>query len=166
MSDPAIFSSLTLSGGGQSVTSPPRAVTVFALAPIGLAAGASLTFSLSAVIASNAAMLSGPVKFAGLTVVSPAGLTDGATLPMTIGLMLIGLTLTGLPAGRRRRIALGVVLLITLAATQLGCGSGSNGNPNLIGSNQAVTEVSATFASGGAVKVSGLPAPLGTILVL
>jgi len=48
----------------------------------------------------------------------------------------------------------------------LGCSSGSNSNPILIGSNQAVTGVAVTFASGGAVKVSGLPASLGTVLVL
>ena len=166
VSSPTIFSSLTLSGGGQSVSATPSAVTVFALAPIGLAAGASLTFSLSAVIAGNTAMLSGPVKFAGLIAVSPAGLTATAALPMTIGLMLIGLVLTGMPAGRRRRIALGAMLLIALAATQLGCSSGSNANLILVGSGQTVTGVAVTFASGGAVKVSGLPASLGTVLVL
>jgi len=116
VSTPAIFSSLTLSGGGQSVSAAPRAVTVFVLTPIGLAAGASLTFSLSAVIAGNTAMLSGPVKYAGLIAVSPTGLTDTAALPMSIGLMLIGLALIGMPVSRRRRIALGVLLLITLAA--------------------------------------------------
>ena len=163
---PTIFSSLTLSGGGQSVTVAPRAVTVFALAPIGLAAGASLTFSFSAVIAGNTAMLSGPVKYAGLIAVSPAGLTATAALPMSVGLMLIGLALTGMPAGRRRRIALGALLLIALAATQLGCSGGSNANLTLVGSGQTVTGVAATFASGGAVKVSGLPASLGFVLVL
>ncbi|HZY58343.1 MAG TPA: hypothetical protein VFE56_01190, partial [Candidatus Binataceae bacterium] len=168
VSDPAIFSSMTLSGGGQTVSASPQAVTVFTLAPIGLAAGASLTFSMNATIGGNrdnVATLGGPVKYAGLTALPPAALTDRAALPMAVGLMLIGLALTGLPADRRRRIALGAMLLIALAATQLGCGGSSN-TPTLLSSSQAVTGVAATFTSGGAVTVEGLPAQLGIIRVL
>src|SRR5260370_25599499 len=83
VSDLAIFSALTLSGGGQTVSASPQAVTVFTLAPIGLAAGASLTFSLNAAIARNAVMLSGPIKYARLTTLPSPPLTHKAPLPIS-----------------------------------------------------------------------------------
>ncbi|HEV3113945.1 MAG TPA: hypothetical protein VGY99_25940 [Candidatus Binataceae bacterium] len=166
VSDPGVFASLTLSGGGQSVTvSPASATTHFVLAPIGLAAGASLTFSLNGVIAAHPVILETGIKYAGITIGVASGWTDGAQWPLSAGLLLIGLALTAMPAPRRRRIVFGAFLVIVLAATQLGCGGGSNG-ATIFASSQTATAVTATFTSGGAVEVNGLPAQLGVIRAL
>jgi BNR-Asp box repeat len=163
VSNPGIFSSLTLNGGGQSVTvTPASATTNFIFSPIGLAARASLTFSLSGVIAVNPVMLDSGIRYAGFT----PGLTlaDNGELPMGAGLLMIGMSLMAIPAARRRRIVFGAMLAIALAASQLGCGSSSNG-VRILSSNQTVTEIMAKSTSGGAVAVSGLPAKLSTISV-
>ena len=166
VSNPGVFSSLTLSGAGQSVTvSVPNATTHFGLAPIGLAGGASLTFSLNAVVAAHPVRLETGIKYAGITIGAASTLTGKVELPMVAGLLLLGLVLTATPAPRRRRIVFGAILAIALAATELGCGGSSNG-VTIFSSSQAVTGVTATFTSGGAVSVSGLPAALGTIQVL
>ena len=166
VSNPGVFASLTLSGGGQSVTvSPASATTHFALSPIGLAAGTSLTFSLKGVIALHPVMLQTGIKYAGITIGVASTLAGGAQLPMSAGLLLIGLALMAMPASRRRRIVFGAILVIALAATQLGCGGGSNGT-TIFASSQAATAVTATYTSGGAVEVRGLPAQLGVIRAL
>jgi len=103
------------------------------------------------------------VKYAAITP-GPA-LAGGGELLMCAGLLVIGIPLMMLPAARRRRIMFGVILALALAATQLGCGGGGGNNHPFVFSSQQVSAVTATFTSGGAVGVSGLPAKLGTIVV-
>jgi len=163
VSNPGVFSSLTLTGAGQSVkVSPVTGNTSFAFSPISLAPGASLTFSLSGAVALVPVMLDS-VKYAAITP-GPA-LAGGGELLMCAGLLVIGIPLMMLPAARRRRIMFGVILALALAATQLGCGGGGGNNHPFVFSSQQVSAVTATFTSGGAVGVSGLPAKLGTIVV-
>lgn len=163
VSDPALFSSMTLSGAGQSVTvTPPSATTTFTFSsPIALAAGSSVTFSLSAVIAMNSVMLSGEIKYAGLTPIGSLPITAG-TWPIAGGLLILGFALFGVSDGTRRRAIVIVVLALGLAAASVGCDGGSSNNLHFASSSQQVTAVNDT-AGGVAVTVAGLPAQLGTI---
>ena len=167
VSNPGIFASLTLTGSGQTVTvSPASATTHFALSPgVTLAAGGSLTFSLSGMISAHPVMRDSGIKYAGLVMAGGWGSIGRADLPATAGLLLMGLALTSVPAARRRRIVLGAGLVIALAATQLGCGGSSN-NTTLITSSQAVSAITITNSTGGPVGVSGLPAALSVIRAL
>jgi hypothetical protein len=136
VSNPALFSSLTLSAAGQNVTvTSPTANTLFNFTPIALPAGGSVTFMLNAAILGSAAKLDGRITYAGLGVALP--LENRATLPLLAALLLIGLALAPLPAARRRQIALGAILAIAMAAAELGCGGGTN--RRLIGSVQTAT---------------------------
>jgi hypothetical protein len=83
---------------------------------------------------------------------------------------MLGLAMTALPGGRRRRIWLLAALIILLASGAPGCGSDSDGpGPS---STQTVTGVAAgaQVSSGGVLiaivspaTVIGLPLKLGTI---
>jgi hypothetical protein len=164
-SRPGIFSSLTLAGAGQSVTvTNVTSNTVFNFSPINLAAGASLTFSLKAAISPSLAATKVGIMYAG--VASGIGSNGDGEMAIFGALLLVGGVLIGMPAGRRRRIVLAVIAAIALTAAQSGCGGGGGNHPIAFSSSQEVSAVTATFASGGAVTVSGLPAQLGTVLVL
>lgn len=161
---PGVFASLTMSGAGQSVTvTSPATATTFSFTPISLPAGGSLTFSLNATIATNLAAKDTGVEYAGLMTGGSRRAVSSA-LPMAAGFLLMSLMVAGMPASRRRRIMLGAILAVALAATELGCGGGSS-HPTIFSSSQSVTAITASYASGGAVKVGGLPAQLSTINV-
>lgn len=151
-----MFSSMTLSGGGQSVTNTPptdRSTFIFQT-PIIIPGGASVTFSLSATIAANIGMLGGPTRYASLNS-SPIGPNQSP-----VGaLILLGIVPLGLPGGRRRRMIL-TVLALGLAVAWAGCGNSDNSNSTA--SSQQVSAVTIS-AGGNAVTVEGLPAKLGSI---
>lgn len=165
LTDPAIFNSLSLSGGGKiDVSLEPAATTTFGFGSISLPAGGSLTFSLQAGIAVHPAFRETGIEYAGLMTGAASKRTVMSALPMLAGFLLMSVMVAGMPASRRRRIMLAATLAIALAATELGCGGGNN-NPGFFRSSQSVTAVAANYAAGGAVKVTGLPAQLSTINV-
>jgi hypothetical protein len=165
LTNPIIFTSLTLSAAGQSTTvAPPSAHTIFTFAPIALPAGGSITFALSADIAGGMAMAGGQMVYAGQAAVVTRVLENRAELPVLAALFLIGLGLLWAPAPQRRRIALAAMLAIALAVSELGCGGGGQGGARP-GSVQTAGSVSASYSSGGAVGVSGLPATLSAISI-
>jgi hypothetical protein len=159
---PGLFSSMTLSGGGQSVTvTPPTANTTFTFTkPVMVPAGGSVSFSLDAVVAANPVMLGKEIKYAGLTVTAtvPGG---GSTWPLSGALLMLGITLVGLPGRTRRRALILAVVALGLAAASTGCGGGNNG-PRFETSAQEVTAVNVT-AGGMPETVAGVPASLGTV---
>ena len=155
VSRPSIFSSMTLSGGGQSASvSPPVASSTFTFTtPVSIAAGASVTFDLSGVIAGHTAMAESRVRYAGITPIPFSRLR-----PLETSLLLIGFALLAIPAGGRRRAVIGATLLVALAVSQVGCGGSSSGGGSpapAASSSQQVTMVG--------IPAAGLPANLGTI---
>jgi hypothetical protein len=159
---PGLFSSMILRGGGQSVTvTPPTANTTFTFTtPVMIPAGGSVRFSLSAVIAANPVMLGKEIEYAGLTVTATVP-GSGSTWPLSGALLMLGMTLFGLPDRTRRRALILAVLALGLAAASTGCG-GSNNGPRLETSAQEVTAVNVT-AGGIPETVAGVPASLGTV---
>jgi hypothetical protein len=162
---PGVFSMMTLSGAGQSVTATsPSASTRFAFTtPISIPAGGSVTFLVNAVIAMHPVMLESEIRYASLTPINP-WTTATSAWPLTGGLLMLGVALLGVPEGLRRRVIIIAVLGLGLAAASAGCGGGSNG-PTGVSSTQQVTAV-AISADGAAATVKGLPANLGTITAL
>ena len=165
VSDPGLFSTMTLSGAGQSVTvTSPSASTRFTFTtPISIPAGGSVTFSASAVIAMHPVMLGGEIKYAGLTPTNSLPITT-STWSLIGGLLMLGVALLGLPGGKRRRVIIIAVLGLGLAAASAGCGGGSSG-PIPVSSTQQVTAV-AISAGGAPATVKGLPASLGTVVTV
>jgi hypothetical protein len=159
---PGLFSSMTLSGGGQSVTvTPPIANTTFTFTtPVMIPAGGSVRFSLSAVIAANPVLLGKEIKYAGLTVTTTVP-GSGSTWPLSGALLMLGMTLLGLPGRMRRPAIILAVLALGLAAASTGCGGNNNGPP-FETSAQEVTSVNVT-AGGIPEPVAGVPASLGTV---
>jgi microsomal dipeptidase-like Zn-dependent dipeptidase len=166
VSRPGLFSTMTLSGAGQTitVTSPSAATTFTFKTPISIPAGKSVTFSVNAVIAMHPVMLGGgEIGYAGLMPTNSLPIT-ARNWPLTGGLLMLGIVLLGLRDGKRRRAIMIAVLGLGLAAASAGCGGGSNG-PIPVFSTQQVTAV-AISAGSATAKVQGLPANLGTITVL
>jgi photosystem II stability/assembly factor-like uncharacterized protein len=161
VSHPGLFSSMTLSSAGQSVTvTPPTASTTFTFPkPVTVPAGGSVGFSLSAVIAANPVMLGKEIKFAGLTVTTTEA--GSSIWPLSGALLMLGITLLGLPDRTRRRALILALLALGLTAAATGCGGGNNGPP-FETSAQEVTAVNVT-AGGMPETVAGVPAPLGTV---
>ena len=154
VSRPSIFSSMTITAGSASATvAPPTTSTTFNFTtPVSIAAGGSVTFDLSGVIAGNSAMAESQVRYAELM---PMSLPR--THPLQTGFLVIGFALLALPVGTRRRAVIGVVLLLALAFSVVGCGGSSGGASSVQGPSSA-QEVTAV-----GIPASGLPASLGTI---
>jgi hypothetical protein len=161
VSHPALFSTMTLSGGGQTATAiPPYDSTLFTFAaPVTVPAGSSITFSLSGVIAMHPVMLGGETKYASLELNGslPANLNRW---PLAGGMMLLGIAPLGLPGSRRRRAIIMLALAVGMAALSSGCGGSSNSN--VVASSQQVTSV-AVSAAGIALPAAGMPASMGTV---
>jgi hypothetical protein len=162
VSRPGLFSSMTLTGGGQTVTvTPPAASTTFTFkTPITIPAGGSVRFSLTAVIALNPVRLGNEIKFAGVMVTGPPRSRGGAW-PLSGGFLMLGIMLLGLPDRTRRQALILAVLALGLAAASTGCGSSSNG-PRIESSAQELIAVNVT-AGSTPEPVAGVPAPLGTV---
>ncbi len=165
VSHPGLFSTMTLSGAGQSVsvTSPSATTKFIFTTPISIPAGGSVTFSVNAVIAMHPVMLGSEIKYAGLMPTKSLPITT-STWPLTGGLLMLAVALLGLPDSTRRRVIVIAVLGLGLAAASAGCGGGSSG-PIPVSSTQQVTAV-AISAGGAPASVKGLPASLGTITAL
>jgi hypothetical protein len=163
VSRPTLFSTMTLSVGGQSKTlTPPAALSTFTFAtPITVPGGGSVTFSLSAMIVLNPAMLGSEIKYAGLTLTASPPIT-WSTWPLAAGLLIVGITLLGLPDGLRRRAIIVAALALGLAVESAGCGSSIPSKGLVASSDQQVTAVAVT-AGGAPATVGGLPALLSAI---
>jgi hypothetical protein len=140
---------------------PPVASTTFVFpTPVTIPPGGSVRFSLSARIAANPVMLDNEIKYAGLTVTTAVPVS-GDTWPLNGALLMLGVTLFGLPGRMRRRAIVLAVLMLGLAVASTGCGGGNNG-PRLESSAQEVTGANVT-AGGVPEPVAGVPASLGTV---
>ena len=166
LSNPGLFSSLILSADHQSspAAMPPDASNTFAFSPpLTLAAGASLTFTVTATIAAHPAMIApngGGVAYAAMVPLS-AVIPNTASLPLFGSLTLLSLGMMLWPTGRRRRLVSGALVLVVLAASQVGCSGGSSA-PTVVAVSSTVT-VTAANASGADGATAGLPLEVITI---
>jgi len=184
VSNPSLFASMVLSGGGGSAqTSAISTATTFHFSPpLTIAAGQSINLSLSAVLAAA------PVIPAAGTIVGQSngapwsGPTGRTELALLLTGASIGLLLLMLPGYRRWLPVAAAMVLLALVVAQSGCSSSSSSpaptatptatatlgpsptpTPIPIGtSSQTVTQV--WIATGGqSLQVSGLPGNLGTV---
>lgn len=87
------------------------------------------------------------VAYAGLVVDVHGG---HGMVPLSVALSLVGLGITVLPGGRRRRLLIAIVFMLVFAATQVGCG-GSESNSQSVGACEALSTGQADYdlALGG-----------------
>ncbi len=167
LSDPRLFSSLTLIGsvnGGAAqtaLTGTLASSTVFTFSPaLSVPAGAVATFTLNATISVTPARADSAVRYAGLM----AGRERPGELPLVVALGMLGIGLLAMPAGRRRRVLVIAGLIMLLAASQIGCGSNGTNTTVLLSSQQQVpTGGVAVTNTHGPLGVVGLPATISTI---
>jgi sugar lactone lactonase YvrE len=154
-SDPAALASLTL-----ELLSPSRSVTVTPVTasnvfvfnpPITVAAGGTISFSLTADTAMSMAQLQHRLMLSGLL---SGGSRRSPIAPLGAGLLAIGLMLQGLDGRRRRRAVVIGMALLALATVATGCGSSSSRSP--------VTGLSTGVSVSGALTS---PVTLSTVTV-
>ncbi|HUA34479.1 MAG TPA: protease pro-enzyme activation domain-containing protein [Candidatus Binataceae bacterium] len=155
LSHPGLFSGLSLSGAGES-GQPSGAIgesNSFTFSPaLMVAAGGSVTFTVTATIAGNAAMLGGPLKLAYANTLSPH---PEDAMPLMLGLILLGVCLALIERDKRKRALIAMMSLgLLLAVAAAGCGGSSTPQPAL--AKSAIT-ITGAQASGGDGAISGLP---------
>ena len=126
------------------------------LTTLDLGGGRSLTLTVTATSAAHPAMSApnaGGVAYAAMIPLS-AVVPNEASFPLFGSLMILGLGLMLWPAGRRRRLVSGALLLVVLAAGPVGCGGGSSTRTVAVSSTITVTAVNASGAGGA---TGGLP---------
>jgi hypothetical protein len=168
VTDPKLFSSLTLSSTVSGKPGPSATVTgsgianptrfVFAT-PIILPVGQTAMFSLSTVISMSPARAQSPVMFAALV---PGG-GNTPLGPLAGGLGLLGLALFGVIEGpKRRKAIIGAAMLISLVTGISACGGGSRNVVIPVASRQTVLAIN---SPSGKLAVVNLPLSLGTIIL-
>ncbi len=168
---PGIFSSLSMTGqvpGSSAVVvqsdpNPPGTSNTFSFAALpALPNGQTATFTLSGTAASSptatpsATLIELQRKhptYAGVLWPLPGGLKMPAGLLTALALGMLLMT-----GKLRRRHLILLAIAMVLAATEVGCGSGSN-----FGGTSLQTVQTITVSSGG--TPTGLPAELGSITV-
>lgn len=122
-SNPSALASLTVTEGSQSASVAPVAAsnTLTFNPPITVAAGATVSFTITAETASSVSAIAQRIIYAGMLAGrrSPIG-------PLGGGMMLLGVMLMPLGIRRRRRAVMITLAAIALTVTIAGC-SGSNG---------------------------------------
>jgi hypothetical protein len=157
VSNPNIFSSITMTVGGESETTSSPASSDSQTFDVSISPGSTVDCMLSAEISSSAGSGSSSTS-------RSAGSLYASVIPLNrsncvIGMFAILVLWCFIPRGRRNVLYLGVLLVaIGLATTEVGCGNGSSSS-----STQTITSIEATSSVG--TDVSGLPATLGTITV-
>ncbi|GEM_PF-151931 len=126
VSNPAVLASLTIAASGSSATvSPVNASNALSFpTPVTVAPGATLSFKITAELATSSTAAANGLILAALTDRS-AG-QRGGKAPWGAGLLLIGLMV--IPAGGRKRKALIALAGLTLMVAFVACG-GSGGSP-------------------------------------
>jgi subtilase family serine protease len=177
VSEPALFNSLSLTarinGGAANTASSgsPASVMTFAFRPALLVpAGGSSVFTLAAKMTGNLqARGRGKVNvvLAGIVTVPGGGSSHGCGA-MLVTLAVINFAWILLPGAKRRLTPVVVATLMLLAATQAGCGGSGNSAPTVLGSSQQSVPAGGVAVSNadGAVRVSGLPASVSTIVLI
>ena len=167
LDNPNVFSQVMLTSGGSSASADPAGsatVTLTFSPPVQIAAGASASFLLSAVMASG--KVSSAAALAGMVTI-PRGRWS-ATGPLFGGLFLLGL-LKFAWRGRLNRAAVTVIAMVAIAVavTAAGCGgSSSSGGSKSTGPKSFVVVPSGgvNITNGtGTVGVESLPALLGKL---
>jgi hypothetical protein len=165
LSKPSLVSELTLSADGQTAE-PSGEISesnVFTFSPaLSVAAGATVTFTVTATIAAHSAMIATPpsVAYASAAPI-PLG-EDRGLPPLIVALMLLGfgLFITSRDS-RRRSILSALVLSMVLVASVAGCTGSSSSAPGAPSSTLSVTAASASGSDGA---TSGLPLDVAKIV--
>jgi hypothetical protein len=162
-----IFSALSLSANGQTGTgnpSPPALANVFTFSPaIPLPSGASLTFTLTATIASKTASISPSILWGGIAYAadgrsnaSPSNSSGTLWMVLTIVILMAGVAIASVSPGRRLTIALGAIVLAVAIG---GCGGSSSSGGSSSGASSGVQVVNA----GTVGPFTGLPLAIATV---
>ncbi|MGO9602126.1 MAG: hypothetical protein ACLQAT_01750 [Candidatus Binataceae bacterium] len=130
-SNPSALASLTATEGGQSASVAPVAASnrLTFTPPISVAAGATVSFTITAETAGSIAAIVQRIIYAGMLAgdASPIG-------PLGGGMMLLGVMLMPMGVGRRRRALVMTFAAIALMVTVAGCGSSNSSSPSNSGS--------------------------------
>jgi len=170
VSEPKLFSSLSLSSSAGGKLGPSATVTgseianpttfVFAT-PITLPVGQTAMFTLSTVISMSPAMAPPRVMFASLALAWPSGGGSTPFGPLAGALGLLGVALFGVAQRpRRRKAIIGATIAVLLATGIAACGGNSSIVVPPVASQQTVLAVN---SATGKVAVANLPLTLGTI---
>ena len=168
-----LFSSTTLTGiaAGVSESStfvPPLDIPSISYkfaTPLTVPTGGDATFTLSLTITKTPQITMRRPQFvyAGLFD-SGAGRGSPGLAALSGALMLLSLCTAVIGRSRRRTMIALIMLMLAVAATQVGCDNGSvatSGGP--IRSTQTASDVAAASQTGGPMKIGGLPVFLSTV---
>lgn len=176
VSKPKIFSSITVTasiGGTQvgtaTVSSPDIAkTTVFTFdTPINVAAGASVTFSVTGIISgggSGQLDIQRQVRMAGIMTMGDHG-GFGGTGGLMLALSLMGLVIAPMTGTKRRRnsVLLAAAMLV-IATGVVGCGGSSSSSGSSTGGTSSQGVVAMNIMEGGnQIEITGLPISLGAV---
>jgi len=168
-----LFSSTTLTGSAAGVSEsstfiPPLDIPSISYkfaTPLIVPTDGDATFTLSLTITKTPeiTMRKTRVIYAGMFDIG-AGRYRGLGA-LSAALMLLSLCTVAVGGSRRRVMIALIMLMLAVAATQVGCDNGSvatsGGGP--IRSTQTASDVAAAGQTGGAVKIGGLPVFLSTV---
>src|SRR5262249_1618058 len=137
----------------------PTAIFVFN-PPLNIPVAAMAGFNLTATGGIAAGQTSNRFVFAGV-----ADSISGGPSAILFGPALLGLAM--LPVGGwRRRVTLAALLVLLVAAGEVGCGGGGGNSVRVAGqSTQTLTAVNGAI-EGGAATFSGLPATLSNVTLV
>jgi len=172
LSNPRVFSSLSLSASvngapSVTVTSAPASAATFSFSPpLTVPTGQSVIFSLEATAASAGA--------SSHTVAHAFNSSSPRAVGAVAGSALVGLLAMVLPMGgmqwRRRWRALLLAIAVMATVQMVGCrggGGGGGSSPPPPSSTQTIPATGIGATAGGApVNPAGLPATLGTVVLL
>ncbi len=137
VSGPSALASLTVTEGSQTATVSPVAAsnTLTFSPPINVAAGATVSFAITAETARSVSAIAQRIIYAGM--LAAGNLPIG---PLGGGMMLLGMMLMPMDIRRRRRAIVMALAAIALMVTVAGCagGGGSSGGAPSVGSSRAV----------------------------
>ena len=155
VSNPAMFSALTLSAtGATAVSQPPAASTVFNFAPaVRVGAGQSQMFNLSGTLSTRSTM----VAMIGTGALNRSRWKNGQWPGLLIGVVGFGLMLIPF-ADRRNRTLLIMVGILAIAASMPACDS----NPGTV-QPTSIQSMSAGSISTAGVPIGGLPVTLSVV---
>ena len=167
LSDPQLLSALSVSANEQTgeAAGPIGDSNQFTFdPPLRVANGQSITFDVSATIASGTAMIGGRVAVALAATSAKHAPKHQGLLPLFASLGLLGFGMVGWRGDRRKRSTVGMLaLVLVFAAIQAGCNDSGNSSPPPNSPNTTIS-VTAAVASGADGATSGLPLDVARVI--
>jgi kumamolisin len=167
LSDPQLLSALSVSANEQTgeAAGPIGDSNQFTFdPPLRVANGQSITFDVTATIASGTAMIGGRVAVALAATSAKHAPKHQGLLPLFASLGLLGFGMVGWRSDRRKRSTVGMLaLVLVFAAIQAGCNDSGNSSPPPNSPNTTIS-VTAAVASGADGATSGLPLDVARVI--